>query len=125
MRNYRLVVSAALTSAIAMLALAMASAASPADSERSLHGVVLHGSRFLAGARLCLQTNNGKILGHGKTDAKGRFSFDPVSSGSYLIVANKPGFQTAVVTVTVPASGAIPISMSSDGPFDAATEPAM
>jgi outer membrane receptor protein involved in Fe transport len=66
-------------------------------------------NRPLAGAELILQSQGGKIVNRASSDEAGRFEFANVAAGSYMVVANKAGFRTAVSPVTLTASGATPV----------------
>ena len=61
--------------------------------------------RPLAGADLTLQTYNGRIIAHARTDMAGHFLFEPVPPGTYMMLANKHGFQTATLIVPVKSQG--------------------
>ena len=73
---------------------------------QSVVGVVRDAlGRPLAGADLTLQTYNGRIIAHARTDKAGHFLFEPVAPGTYMMLANKHGFQTATLIVPVKSQG--------------------
>jgi len=63
-------------------------------------------------AELILQTQNGRIIAHARSDRSGHFEFADIRPGTYAIVANKQGFATATSIVTVTARGAKPVDIS-------------
>jgi hypothetical protein len=68
-------------------------------------------NRPLAGVELILQTQDGKIVSRAHSDKAGHFEFGTVTVGSYMVVANKAGFQTAVATVAVTQGGATAVEV--------------
>ena len=62
--------------------------------------------RPLADAALTLQSQYKRIIARARTDQAGHFQFKHVAPGTYLVAANKRGFQTAVSIVTVKSQGA-------------------
>src|SRR6185369_5404579 len=71
--------------------------------------------RPLAGAQLRLETADGQVAGKTTTDEQGHFTFTEVASGTYAIVAEKGGFETAtgIVTVEEAAGGSLDLTLSS------------
>jgi outer membrane receptor protein involved in Fe transport len=63
-------------------------------------------NRPLAGVQLLLQAADGQIIGRSQSGQIGTFRFRNVPIGTYEIVANKKGFQTAVAVVAVTAGRA-------------------
>jgi outer membrane receptor protein involved in Fe transport len=61
--------------------------------------------RPLAGARLRLEASDGKTAGQTVADDQGAFSFSNVAPGSYVVVGEKEGFDTATSVVVVSESG--------------------
>jgi outer membrane receptor protein involved in Fe transport len=68
-------------------------------------------NRPLAEVELILQTQDGKIVSRAHSDKAGRFEFGNVAVGSYVVVANKAGFRTAVAPTTLAQSGAKPVEV--------------
>jgi len=71
--------------------------------------------RPLAGAQLRLETADGQVAGKTTTDEQGHFTFTEVAPGTYAIVAEKGGFETAtgIVTVEEAAGGSLDLTLSS------------
>jgi outer membrane receptor protein involved in Fe transport len=62
--------------------------------------------RPLDNVKLVLQTGEGRIIARAQSGQLGTFSFRKVPIGTYEVVANKSGFQTAVAVVAVTAERA-------------------
>src|SRR5438552_11738461 len=62
--------------------------------------------RPLSGVQLRLEATDGRVAGRTTTDAQGRFTFTGVAPGTYAIVGERSGFDTATSVVTVSAAGA-------------------
>jgi len=78
------------------------SAAPPAGT---LTGIVKDAlERPLPGTRLRLEASDGRVVGRATADAQGRFTFTAVAPGSYAIVAEQEGFETATAIVTLAAA---------------------
>jgi len=60
--------------------------------------------RPLAGARVRLEKSDGVVAGRATTDDQGQFSIAGVEPGTYAVVAEKDGFETATSVVTVSAT---------------------
>jgi outer membrane receptor protein involved in Fe transport len=71
--------------------------------------------RPLGGAQLRLETADGQVAGKTTTDELGRFTFTSVAAGTYAIVAEKGGFETAtgIVTVGDEAGGSLDLTLAS------------
>jgi len=76
--------------------------------------------RSITGAQLRLESGAGQVAGRTTTDDQGRFAFTGVPPGTYVIVAEKPGFEsaTSVVTVTGTEGASAELTMASIKPLD-------
>jgi len=76
--------------------------------------------RPIAGAQLRLESGAGQVVGRTITDDQGRFAFTGIGGGTYVVVAEKTGFEaaTAVVTVTETAGASTDLTMASVKPLD-------
>ena len=76
--------------------------------------------RPIAGAQLRLESGAGQVVGRTITDDQGRFAFTGIAAGTYVVVAEKTGFEaaTAVVTVTETAGASTDLTMASVKPLD-------
>ena len=68
--------------------------------------------RPVDGAELIFQAQDGRIIARTRSSPSGSFEFKNIRSGTYAIIANKPGFATATSIETVTARGAKPIEIS-------------
>jgi outer membrane receptor protein involved in Fe transport len=57
--------------------------------------------RPLGAVQLRLETGDGQVVARTTTDAQGRFTFADVPPGTYAVVGEKTGFDTATAVVTV------------------------
>ncbi len=62
--------------------------------------------RPLDGVAVRLETPDGKVVGRGTTGKDGAYTLRGIAPGTYSLTGDKPGFESAVVIVTVPATGA-------------------
>jgi outer membrane receptor protein involved in Fe transport len=77
-----------------------------ASGRQSVSGTVNDAlGRPIAGVKLILQGQDGKIFGRATSDNSGRFTFRHIATGTYMVAANHGGFKTGASTVTVTASG--------------------
>src|SRR5579875_1081180 len=67
--------------------------------------------RPVSGAELVLQYEDGRIIARTRSGPNGLFEFAHVRPGTYAIVVNKPGFETATSIVTVTPTGAKPVEI--------------
>jgi len=76
--------------------------------------------RPIAGAQLRLESGTGGVVGRTTTDDQGRFAFTGIPAGTYVVVAEKTGFDTAttVITVTETAGASAELTMASVTPLD-------
>jgi hemoglobin/transferrin/lactoferrin receptor protein len=99
-----------------LLSLSMAGAAN-ARSGSTVSGVVLDSSgAALAGASVSLLSAQQVAVGSAKTDSQGRFTFNDVPSGSYLLVVASLGFaeQQQVVSVGQAAVDGVEVKLNPD-----------
>jgi len=61
--------------------------------------------RPLGGARVRLEASDGSVAGQTTANEQGAFGFSNVSPGSYVVVGEQEGFETATSVVTVSAGG--------------------
>jgi outer membrane receptor protein involved in Fe transport len=61
--------------------------------------------RPLSGAQVRLEASDGKVVGQATADEQGAFSFSNVGPGSYVVVGEKEGFETATSVVSIPDTG--------------------
>ena len=61
--------------------------------------------RPLSAVQLRLETTDGRVAARTTTDAQGRFTFTGVAPGTYAVVGERSGFDTATSVVTVPPAG--------------------
>ena len=71
--------------------------------------------RPLAGAKINLQTAEGKVIGSTRSDRQGHFTFKGIAPGTYAVVADKPSFEagTGIVTVTDAAGSNTTVTLAS------------
>jgi len=76
--------------------------------------------RPIAGAQLRLESGSGGVVGRTTTDDQGRFTFVGIQAGTYVVVAEKTGFDSAttVITVTETAGASAELTMASVTPLD-------
>jgi outer membrane receptor protein involved in Fe transport len=80
--------------------------------------------RPLGGARVRLESSDGKTAGETTADAQGAFRFANVAPGSYVVVGEREGFETATSVVTVSGTGqaTADLALSSRQALDLAVE---
>ena len=72
-----------------------------------LRGVVRDAlQRPLEGVSVRLETPDGKVAGRGTTATDGGYLLRGIAPGTYSLIGDTPGFETAVAIVTVPATSA-------------------
>ena len=111
---------------VALLVCAVATAAPPvaAQTGRVIGTVRDALGRPLGGARVRLESSDGKTAGETTADTQGGFSFANVIPGSYVVVGEKEGFETATSVVTVSETGqaTADLALSSRQALDLAVE---
>src|SRR5260370_32299456 len=90
-----------------LLVCAIADAAPPAVSRARRVAGRVHDAlgRPVGGARVRLESSDGKVAGQTTADDQGAFSFSNVAPGSYVVVGEKEGFESATSVVTVTETG--------------------
>ena len=92
----------------------------PAGS-RAITGTITDAlGRPLAGVRLDLRSNINQSIGRSTTDVRGKFRFNNVPAGMYIILARKQGFRPATMIVGAGAPKPIALAMESEQPLNAA-----
>jgi outer membrane receptor protein involved in Fe transport len=111
---------------VALLVCAVATAAPPvaAQTGRVIGTVRDALGRPLGGARVRLERGDGKTAGETTADTQGGFSFANVIPGSYVVVGEREGFETATSVVTVSETGqaTADLALSSRQALDLAVE---
>jgi outer membrane receptor protein involved in Fe transport len=76
--------------------------------------------RPVPAAQLRLETPDGQVVGRTTADDQGRFTFTGVAPGTYAVVGEKEGFETAtaVVTVSGSAGAGADLTLASKQPLD-------
>jgi len=76
--------------------------------------------RPIPGAQLRLESGAGRVVGRTTTDDQGRFMFTGIAAGTYVVAAEKAGFETAtaIVTVTETEGASAELTMASVKPLD-------
>jgi len=110
------------TLGFALLLLACLPAGAMADvAARTVEGVIKDAlQRPIQGVQLRLESGAGQVVGRTTTDDQGRFAFSGIAAGTYVVVAEKTGFEaaTAVITVTETAGASADLTMASLKPLD-------
>ncbi|HWP77853.1 MAG TPA: TonB-dependent receptor, partial [Methylomirabilota bacterium] len=111
---------------IVLLVGTIGTAAPPAVAQAGRVTGAVHDAlgRPLGGARVRLESSDGKVAGQTTADAQGAFSFSNVAPGSYVVVGEKDGFEsaTSVVTVTETGQASAELALSSRQALDLAVE---
>jgi outer membrane receptor protein involved in Fe transport len=111
---------------IVLLVCAIGAAAPPAIAQAGRVTGAVHDAlgRPLGGARVRLESSDGKVAGQTTADDQGAFSFSNVAPGSYVVVGEKEGFEsaTSVVTVTETGQASADLALSSRQALDLAVE---
>ena len=76
--------------------------------------------RPIPGAQLRLESGAGRVVGRTTTDDQGRFAFTGIAAGTYVVVAEKTGFEvaTAVITVSETEGASAELTLASVKPLD-------
>jgi hypothetical protein len=93
---------------------ASAAADSSAGSIRqTMIGTVMDAlGRPLSGVDLRVQSQDGRVIAHTRSDQNGHFELRGIRPGTYAILSNKQGFTAAALVVTVTARGTKPLVVS-------------
>jgi outer membrane cobalamin receptor len=109
---------------IALLLAVRASAASTAHfpaGSRVITGTITDAlGRPLAGVNLELRSSTNIDIGRSTTNAQGKFRFNNVPAGIYIILAREHGFRPATVIVGAGATKPIALAMESEQPLNVA-----
>jgi outer membrane receptor protein involved in Fe transport len=76
--------------------------------------------RPLAGVKLDLRSNSNQSIGRSTTNVQGKFRFNNIPAGIYIILARKQGFRPATMIVGAGAPKPIALAMESEQPLNAA-----
>jgi hypothetical protein len=109
------------TAALFLLIVLGAGATAAAPPGGVVTGVVKDAlERPQPGARLRLETTDGRVTGRATADDRGRFTFTGVAPGTYAVVAEQTGFEpaTAIVTVTDAKGASADLALISQQPLD-------
>jgi outer membrane receptor protein involved in Fe transport len=109
---------AAMTVALSALAPETSAAAPAAGTVAGIAKDALE--RPVPAAQLRLESSDGRVVARTIADDQGRFEFTGVPAGTYVVVGEKEGFETATAVVTVPAdAGATAdLTLASKEPLD-------
>jgi outer membrane receptor protein involved in Fe transport len=99
---------------VVLLLCAIAAGALPAAAQAGrVAGTVKDAlGRPLGGAQVRIESGDGKVVGQTTADDRGAFSFSNVAPGSYVVVGEKAGFDTATSVVTVSETGAAGVELA-------------
>jgi outer membrane receptor protein involved in Fe transport len=94
-------------SIVALLGLCLccvqSSAATAAPPAGTVSGVAKDSlERPIPGAQMRLETADGRVVGRATADDQGQYAFTGVAPGTYAVVGEQEGFETATAIVTVP-----------------------
>src|SRR5260370_5117482 len=109
MRRF-LIVSVALAAALAqIMAPTTSHAGTSGGASQRVTGTVKDAlGRPLSEANVVLQAADGHEVARTRSHSTGQFEFNGMTPGTYAVVVQKPGFNTATAIVTVTSNGAKP-----------------
>jgi len=99
---------------IALLMLAIATSPLPSAAQVGrVTGTVKDAlGRPLGGAQVRIESGDGAVVDRTTADDRGAFGFANVAPGSYVVIGEKDGFDTATSVVTVTETGAPPVDLA-------------
>src|SRR6266852_4919982 len=113
MRRF-LIVSVALAAALAqIMAPTTSHAGTSGGASQRVTGTVKDAlGRPLSEANVVLQAADGHEVVRTRSHSAGQFEFNGITPGTYAVVVQKPGFNTATAIVTVTSNGAKPVTVA-------------
>src|SRR6266852_1774116 len=113
MRRF-LIVSVALAAVLAqMMAPTTSHAGTSGGASQRVTGTVKDAlGRPLSEANVVLQAADGHEVARTRSQSVGQFEFNGITPGTYAVVVQKTGFNTATAIVTVTSNGAKPITLA-------------
>src|SRR5216683_3998801 len=113
MRRF-LIVSVALAAALAqIMAPTTGHAGTSGGASQRVTGTVKDAlGRPLSEANVVLQAADGHEVVRTRSHSAGQFEFNGITPGTYAVVVQKPGFNTATAIVTVTGNGAKPVTVA-------------
>src|SRR6266436_6369714 len=113
MRRF-LIVSVALAAALAqIMAPTTSHAGTSGGASQRVTGTVKDAlGRPLSEANVVLQAADGHEVVKTRSHSAGQFEFNGITPGTYAVVVQKPGFNTATAIVTVTSNGAKPVTLA-------------
>src|SRR5216683_2283125 len=113
MRRF-LIVSVALAAALAqIMAPTTSHAGTSGGASKRVTGTVKDAlGRPLSEANVVLQAADGHEVARTKSHSAGQFEFNGITPGTYAVVVQKPGFNTATAIVTVTSNVAKPVTVA-------------
>jgi hypothetical protein len=113
MRRF-LIVSIGLAAALAQVMVPAASrAATSGGAPQRVTGTVKDAlGRAISDANVVLQAADGHVVASARSHSAGQFEFNGITPGTYAVLAQKAGFNTATAIVSVSGTGAKPVTLA-------------